>query len=180
MARISPLNIDQTDATTAATLKGVQAKLGMVPNLLTTMAHAPAALNGYLQLAEALSRGSLTLRQRELIAIAVAQENGCEYCLSAHAVTGRSAGLTEGDIDQARHGLAADPTGAAIIDFALRMVRNRGAISDGEIAAARQAGLTDSQIIEIVANVALNVMTNYTNRVADTAIDFPVVQLAAA
>ena len=74
-----------------------------------------------------------------------------------------------------------DITGATGLSPAqVAALQTLGAISDGEIAAARQAGLTDSQIIEIVANVALNVMTNYTNRVADTAIDFPVVQLAAA
>ncbi|HCB39492.1 MAG TPA: alkylhydroperoxidase, partial [Gammaproteobacteria bacterium] len=83
MTRIQPVLLDNADAKTAATLKAVQAKLGVLPNMFTTLAHAPAVLTGYLQLSESLSQGCLNARQREMIAIAVAQENHCEYCLSA-------------------------------------------------------------------------------------------------
>ena len=90
MPRILPVSPDQTDAKTAAAFKATEARLGMLPNLFTTLARAPAALNGYLQLAQALGQGRLSARQRELIAIAVAQENACAYCLSAHAAIGQS------------------------------------------------------------------------------------------
>ena len=173
MTRIAPCTIDQAAATTAAVLKGVQAKFGMLPNLVATLARAPAALNGYLQLAQALAGGGLSARQRELVALAVAQENACEYCLSAHAAAARGVGLTANDVDQARSGQAADANDAAIVRLALQVTRARGAVTDDDLAAARQAGVDDAAIVEVVANVAINVFTNYLNRVADTVIDFP-------
>ncbi len=180
MPRIDPVTPDKTDAKTAATLKGVQAKLGVVPNLFITLARAPAALDGYLNFSEALAKGRLTARQRELIAIAIAQENECEYCLSAHSAIGQRVGLNGRDIQQARLGGAIDPENTAVIRLALAIVRSRGNVSDADLEAARRAGLDDGLIIEITATVALNVLTNYVNRVAATEVDFPLVSLSAA
>jgi uncharacterized peroxidase-related enzyme len=180
MPRILPVNPDQTDAQTAATLKVVKAKLGILPNLFTTLAQAPAALNGYLRLSESLSQGCLSARQREMIAIAVAQENACAYCLSAHAAIGQGVGLSEEDIDRARHGGARDPKDDAVTELALRIAQSRADISDGTLATARQAGLDDGLIVEIIAHVALNVLTNYVNRIAGTDVDFPAVDLSPA
>ena len=180
MPRITPAPIDKTDTRTAATLKAAKARLGMLPNLFTTLARAPAALNGYLQLAESLAGGRLSGRQRELVAIAIAQENGCEYCLSAHAAIARGLGLEDEDIVRARHGGATDPLDDAVTEFALLVTRTRAAITDKEVEFARQSGLDDGLVIEIIANVALNVLTNYVNRVAGTDVDFPLIVLSPA
>lgn len=180
MPRIIPLEPHQADRTVAATLKGVKAKLGTLPNLFTTLARAPAALNGYLQLSETLSRGQLTPRQREMIAIVVAQANACAYCLAAHIAIGQGVGLNDEDIERARHGGAVDARDDAIAELALWIVRSRGDVNDRDLEAARQAGLDDGLIIEIVAQVALNVLTNYVNRVAGTELDFPAVDLSPA
>ena len=180
MPRILPVSPDQTDAKTAATLKAVEAKLGMLPNLFTTLAQAPVALNGYLQLAEVLGKGRMSARQREMIAIAVAQENACAYCLSAHVAIGQGAGLSDDDIERARYGGARDAKDDAVTDLVLRIVQSRAAIDDSALADAHQAGLDDGLIIEIIAHVAMNVLTNYVNRIADTEVDFPVVDLTSA
>jgi uncharacterized peroxidase-related enzyme len=180
MPRILPVSPDQADPKTAAALKATEAKLGMLPNLFTTLARAPAALNGYLQLGQALGQGRLSARQRELIAIAVAQENACAYCLSAHAAIGQSVGLSDEDIERARHGGARDAQDDAITDLALRIVQSRADISDSTLAEARRAGLDDGLIIEIITHVALNVLTNYVNRIAGTEVDFPVFDLSPA
>jgi uncharacterized peroxidase-related enzyme len=171
---------DETDAKTAATLKAVRTKLGILPNLFTTLARAPAALNGYLQLSESLSHGRLTARQREMIAIVVAQANACAYCLSAHAAIGRGVGLSDDDIERAQHGGASDPEDDAITELALWIVQSRGDLNDGDLRAAHQAGLDDGLIVEIIAHVALNVLTNYVSRAAGTDVDFPVVDLSPA
>lgn len=180
MPRIDPATPATTDDRTAATLKGVQARLGFVPNLFTTLARAPAALDGYLDFSGALAKGRLTARQRELVAIAIAQENECEYCLSAHSAIGQRVGLNSGDVQQARLGGAIDPEDAAVIRLALSIVRSRGNVSDSELEAARRAGLDDGLVVETTVNVALNVLTNYVNRVAATEVDFPLVSLSAA
>ena len=180
MPRITPIEPDRTDARTAASLKAVKARLGTLPNLFTTLARAPAALAGYLQLSEALGQGRLNSRQREMIAIAVAQENACAYCLSAHAAIGQRIGLSHEDIERARHGGASDPMDDAVIELALLLVQRRADIGDSTLETARRAGLDDALIIEIIAHVALNLLTNYVNRVAGTEVDFPLVDLSPA
>jgi uncharacterized peroxidase-related enzyme len=180
MPRINPVNPEQTDAKTAATLKAVHKKLGVLPNIFTTFAQSPAALSAYVQLGECLAGGRLSARQREQIALAVAQENACQYCLSAHAAIGKGVGLGDEDIERARVGGASDAMDNLIRLFALKVARSRGEISDADLAAVRRGGLDDGLTVEIIAHVALNVMTNYLNKVAGTEIDFPVVELRTA
>ena len=180
MPRINPINPEETDVKTAATLTGVRKKLGFLPNIFTTFAQSPAALNGYVQLSERLAGGRLTASQRERIALAVAQQNACQYCLSAHSAIGKSVGLGDKEIERARTGEAVDARDNLVTLFALKVARSQGEISDAELAAARQGGLDDGLIVEIIANVALNVLTNYLNKIAGTEIDFPVVALQTA
>ncbi|HPR07182.1 MAG: carboxymuconolactone decarboxylase family protein [Zoogloeaceae bacterium] len=175
MPQIAPLTLDTADTATAATLKAVKTKLGMVPNMFATLAQAPAALNGYLGLSETLGTGRLSAAQREIVALAAGQANRCQYCLSAHTLIGKGAGLSEGAIAAARKGKGDNALDEAIAGFARALVEQRGVVSTEAIAAYRSAGLDDGLILEVIANVALNTLTNYTNHVADTAVDFPVV-----
>lgn len=178
MPRITPVTIDQTDDNTTATLNGLKAKLGMVPNLFTTFALAPAALNGYLAFSDALTAGRLTARQREIVALVVAQTNACQYCLSAHSMLGKMAGMSPAEIDDARHSKADDPLEHAIAKLAATVTRQRGILTDAEFLAFKASGLDDGLVIEIITNVALNVLTNYTNHIAMTDVDFPAVDVA--
>lgn len=175
MPRINPLAAGDGDAATTNTLNAVKAKLGMVPNLFATFARAPAALNGYLALSDALSKGRLDARQREIIALVVAQANECQYCLSAHTALGKGAGLSDSAVLDARAAKAADALDQALATLALRIVRQRGALTDQDVVAARSAGISDELLLEVIANVALNVLTNYTNHIAATEVDFPAV-----
>jgi uncharacterized peroxidase-related enzyme len=177
MPRIKPVNPDAIEKKSAETLHAVRKKLGGLPNIFTTFAQSPVALNGYVQLAESLAGGRLSAKQRELIALAVAEENGCQYCLSAHAAIGRGAGLSTEDIEQARSGRAAQTTDRLVTQFALKLVQSKADITDEEFASVLHAGLDEGLIVEIIAQVALNVMTNYLNKVAGTEIDFPRVEL---
>lgn len=177
MPRINPLLDDQADTATQATLSAIKAKVGMIPNLYRTFAQAPAVLDGFLAFEGAMANGRLTARQREIIALATAQRNACQYCLSAHTMIGKGAGLTAEAISDARNGAAVDITDNAIAALAVQLVEARGQISDAQVEAAMSAGLDSGLIVEVIANVALNSLTNYTNNVAQTAIDFPVVSL---
>jgi uncharacterized peroxidase-related enzyme len=170
MTRIAALTFDQASPAALTLLQGTKAKLGMVPNLFSTLAHAPVALAGYLQLNDALQKGSLRAADLESIALAVGQVNQCVYCLSAHTLMGKGAGLSADAIASARQG-----SGSAVATLARQIAQSRGQISDADLAAAREAGLDDAKIIEVIAAVALNVLTNYVNNVAGTVIDFPVV-----
>jgi uncharacterized peroxidase-related enzyme len=147
-----------------------------VPNLFRVLANAPVALEGYVSFNAALAGGALDDRAREQIALAVAESNLCSYCLSAHNHLGRKLGLSQEDIADATRARAADPRIDAILKLARSIVVQRGEISDSDLQHARAGGLTDCEIIETVANVALNIFTNYINHVARTEVDFPEVK----
>lgn len=172
-SRIIPLDPTHTEDSTRNLLGAMKAKLGMLPNAIKTMAHAPALLEGYLSLSSALAKGYLTAPVREQIALAVSQANRCEYCLSAHSLTGRKAGLTHEQIQEARRGHSQDAKTQAILDLVRNIMEQHGNLSDNQFHAARQAGITDAEISEIVGHVALLTLTNYFNQVARTDIDFP-------
>ena len=110
----------------------------------------------------------------------VADTNACHYCLAAHTVLGGLAGLTPTEMQQARLGTATDAYAAAAVALAQTVTTKQGRVSDADLAAARRGGLDDAAIVEVVVNVALNVLTNYVNHVADTTVDFPAAPARAA
>ncbi len=178
MSRIAPVNPANATGKAKDLLNAVQAKLGITPNLMKTLATAPAALEGYLNFSGALSTGVLDAKFREQIALAVAQANSCEYCLSAHSAIGKMVGLKPEEIDSSRESHSADAKKDAGLKFAQSIVVERGEVSDIAVDRVRKAGYSDGEITEIVANVAINIFTNYFNHVAQTEVDFPRVPAA--
>jgi uncharacterized peroxidase-related enzyme len=182
MSRIAiPASIDAAPEATRPTLEAVQKQLGTVPNLFRAIANSPAALAGTIALDGALARGRFDARTRERIAIAVAEENGCGYCLSAHTFIGKELlRVDDGELTAARDARSSDPKVDAALQFAVAVVRARGHVSDAVVAAVRAAGHDDAAIVELVALVAINTLTNYLNNVIETPIDFPSVLPRAA
>lgn len=179
MTRLSALDPTQTTGKAKTLLEGVQESLGIIPNMMRTMAQSPAVLEGYLQFNQALAQGALSAKLREQIALLVAETNVCDYCVSAHTVLGQAAGLKEEALLESRHGQSDDPKEEAALKFARAIVRSRGQVADENVERVRQAGCSDGEIAEIVANVVLNIFTNYFNLVAQTEVDFPRVALFA-
>lgn len=174
MPRIDAPTIESAPAASQPQLAAVKKQLGVVPNMFRTIAHSPAALEGYLGLTGALAKGSLDAATRERIALAVAEFNGCNYCLAAHSYIGKNlAKLSDSEIEANRRGRSSDARADAAVIFAVKVVSTRGQVSEADLAAVRAAGLTEADIIEIIAHVALNTLTNYVNEVAATAVDFP-------
>ena len=176
MNRISHLDPAHSTGKTKQLFDAVQSKLGLVPNLVRVLGNAPAALEGYLGLSGALAGGSLSAKIREQIALTVAESNLCGYCLSAHTFLGGKVGLTAEDIAGARRANATADKTDGILKLARSIVVQRGEVSDADFSKARAAGLTDGDIVETVANVAVNILTNYLNHVARTVVDFPEVK----
>jgi uncharacterized peroxidase-related enzyme len=180
MSRISIPSRETAPEATHAMLDAVAKQLGSVPNLFRLVANSPAALQGFLGLSGALTK-ALDVKTRERIAIAVAEVNGCGYCLSAHSYLGLNlAKLSEAEIALNRDGASSDPKANAAVAFAAEAARARGKVSDASLASVREAGYTEAQVIEIVALVAENVFTNLVNNVAETEIDFPEVRARRA
>ena len=181
MSRISIPTADQTAEASKPLLAAVKQQLGVVPNLMKLLGHSPAALEGYLSLNGALAKGKLDAQLRERIALTVAEFNGCDYCLSAHDYLGRNlVKLSDGEINAARDGHSENVRANAALQFARRVAEHRGRITDTDLASLRGAGFDEASTIEIVVAVALNVLTNYMNNVAQTDIDFPRVTAASA
>lgn len=178
--RIPTIPTTTTDQALVPLYAAVKQALGIVPNLMQVTGNSPAALSGYLGLNAALAGGRLPAQLRERIALAVAQDNGCDYCLAAHTLLGGKAGLDPAEIQRARRGGASDPAAAAAVALAIAVNRTHGRIDDQTLAAARRAGLDDAAIVETVANVALNILTNAINNVARTTVDFPAAPALAA
>ncbi len=173
MSRLQPLQPETATGKAKELLAAVQGKLGLVPNMTRVMANSPAVLDGYLGLSGALSKGTLPSKLREQIALAVAEKNGCEYCLAAHSTIGKMVGLSADQILDSRRSSAVDPKVDALLQFASKVVQVQGKVSDADLQLVRNAGYDDGAIAEVVANVALSIFTNYFNHVADTDIDFP-------
>ncbi len=179
MGRLQQTDPASSEGRAKELLDGVQKKMGMTPNLMRVMASSPAALEAYLGFSGSLAGGKLEPQLRERLSVAVGSVNQCDYCLSAHMLLGKKAGLSDGELAAARGCESADEKAAAALKFAATLVRERGRVSDAEVAELRRVGFDDGDITEIVANVALNIFTNYFNHVAETEIDFPLVKAVA-
>lgn len=174
MPRIDAPTIESAPAASQPLLAAVKKQLGVVPNMFRTIAHSPAALEGYIGLNGALSKGALNAATRERLALAVAELNGCDYCLAAHTYIGKNlAKLSDSEIEANRLGRSSDAKADAAVVFAVKLVSARGEVGEAELSAVRAAGVTEAEIVEIIAHVALNTLTNYINKVAGTVVDFP-------
>ena len=175
MTPLAPVTGDQTFRELKQSLEETSTQLGELPNFIRVLARSPAALKAYTLVDKALANGQITPRQREQIALAVAEINSCSYSLSVHCALGLNLGLSEEDIRLARKATASDPQTKAMLRFTQAVVLQRGGISRDELQMLRAAGFRDAQIIEILAGVGLNIFTNYFNTVAKTQADFPLI-----
>jgi uncharacterized peroxidase-related enzyme len=177
MSRINLVTKDSANADQSALLDAIQAKLGMVPNFLKVLANSPDALRAFLGLHAIAETGSLDPQTRERIAVSIAQGNACEYCLSAHTAIGRKAGLTNDELEVNRAGGSLDARAAAAVAFAQALNSHVGDVTQAEIDAVRKAGYGDAEIVEIIAHVGMNILTNLVGKASQVDIDFPKVSL---
>ncbi|MBL8384016.1 MAG: carboxymuconolactone decarboxylase family protein [Burkholderiales bacterium] len=180
MNRIAIIDRASASAEQGALLDAIAARLGMVPNFLKVFANSPAALRAFLGLHGIAGEGSLDAATRERIALALAQENGCEYCVSAHTAIGRRAGLSVAEVASARAGSSSDARAAAAVRFALRLMDSRGEVTAAELLTVRNAGYTDADIVEIIVHVGMNFLTNMLGKASRVEIDFPKVDFRVA
>jgi len=180
MSRIEPLTVESASPQAAEILTAIKGKIGMVPNIYASMAHSPAALSAALAFGEAMGKSALSAGVKEQLALTIAGVNSCDYCASAHTAIGKGAGLSESELATSISGSSSDPKTHAILTLAKSIVTNRGNITDNELSEVRNAGVSEAEIVEVVAAVAINTFTNYFNHIAATEIDFPVVRTGAA
>ncbi len=179
MTRIKPIDHETSEGKAKDLLDSVKAKIGLAPNMMKTMANSPAVLEAYLNFSGSLGT-TLNAKLREQIALTTAEINGCQYCASAHSAIGKMSGLDDTAIANARRASSDDGKTDAALKFASALIVSRGKVSPADFEAVADAGYTEKEITEIVANVALNIFTNYFNEVAKTEIDFPAIDFPLA
>ena len=180
MSRITVIDHSNANTEQAQLLDAIQAQLGMVPNFLKVFANSPVALRAFLGLHGVANDGALDAATRERIALALAQQNTCQYCVSAHTAIGRKAGLSDDDMAAARAGGSTDARAAAAVQFARRVMELKGEVGSADLMAVRAAGYNDAEIVEIITHVGMNFLTNILGKTSRVAIDFPKVELALA
>lgn len=172
-SRIQPVTIDSAPQASKGILEGLKKALGSVPNLYATIAKSPAALQALVQWDQLLASGGLSKREIELINLHVSELNGCAYCVGAHNTLGKMAGISAAEMLDARDGRGQNERESALLALARRVTRAGGPRAGADIARAREAGVSDAEVIEVLAVVASKVFTNAVALVAETEVDFP-------
>lgn len=180
MSRITPVSNESANSEQRNLLNAIQSQLGMIPNFLRVFAQSPDALRAFLGLHHIANHGSLDAATRERIALALAQQNECQYCLSAHTAIGRKAGLNGAEIEANRAGTSQDAKAAVAVKFARALVEHKGEVTNAELQAMRDAGFSESDIVETITHVGMNIMTNILGKASRVSIDFPTVALEIA
>ena len=171
--------VDPTSASgnQEALFNQINGAFGVVPNMFKAIGNSSAALESMWTSFGALGKGVLGGKLGEQIAVLVADINRCEYCLAAHTALGQQAGASAEEMAAAQAGNSSAPKTQAALDFAAKLVKERAGVSASDVQAVRSAGFNDEEIAEILAHVALNIFTNYTNVAFDVPVDFPKVNL---
>ncbi|WP_300303960.1 carboxymuconolactone decarboxylase family protein [Ferrovibrio sp.] len=180
MARVAVIDPQTATGETKQLLDAVQSGLGMVPNFIRVLANSPAALGAFLGIHRIAGEGALDLQTRERIALAIAEQNACQYCVSAHTAIGRKVGLDNHEMLANRMGRSSDPKAEAALAFARSLIEHTGQVNAAEFDAVRRAGHSDAEIIEIITHVAMNIFTNLLGKATQVEIDFPKIELNKA
>lgn len=173
MSRLNVVKPDQATGQTKALYDAIKGAIGAVPNIYQGIGNSPAALEGLLKIGAVLEKGQLTAAEAEAVKLAVSEAYGCNYCLAAHTLLGKKAGLTDAETINIRRGSAGLPRLGALIKFVNVAIKPQGRISDEDLRAVKAAGYNDTQITEALLVVAQTVFTNLFNRVHQTPLDFP-------
>ena len=166
MRRLEPLTADAAPEKSRELLAEIIGRRGSAGTMISTMAHSPALLEGYLAFSRAMKRIKLPRALSEKVSLAVQEWLGCATCLKAHTDAARAAGVSEADIALARQGVSADPRETALIAFAVRVLAEPSGLSDVDIEELRSHGWTDRAIADVVGLVSLNALTGSFNLVA--------------
>jgi uncharacterized peroxidase-related enzyme len=177
MSRLTAINPEAATGAAAELFAKIKKAAGRVPNAYATVGtHSPAALGAILGVEAVLASSSLAKADIEIIKLAVSEVAGCDYCIAAHTLMGKFAGLSPEVMKEVRAGTATgDAKRDALVRFVRTLVQTHGTVAAEELDVVRAAGCSEQQVIEVALAIASITFTNLVNRVNDTTLDFPVV-----
>lgn len=173
MSKFKKIDPEHSEGPVAGLLNGIKESMGSVPNVYAVMANSPSVLQATLNFGGTLKTSGFDEKMCEKIALVVSNENSCQYCVSAHSAIAAKMGLSDEEILDAQKGTAKDPREQAILTLAISLNGNHGHGDNSAVAAAFEAGLSATEILDVVGQVVKNIMTNMVNGIAETEIDFP-------
>jgi len=173
MSKLEKVSKENASKESIEIFESLESKVGMVPNVYATLGNSAKALKATLSIGEILQGGEFNGKETEAIALAVAQTNDCGYCLAAHTAVGKSQGLSEDETVALRNGSIEDDKLKALTDLAKSITEKRGYPSEDLVDNFFDAGYNQAALSELIVLVGLNTITNYTNHIAQTEIDFP-------
>lgn len=177
MSRINLVTTEQANEQQLALYTEIEKQIGIVPNFLKVFANSPVALQAFLGLHTIASEGELDAKTKERIALGLAEQNACQYCVSAHTAIGKSVGLTTDEINANRAGSSQDAKAAVAVKFARSLAENNGEVNTSELLEIRGVGYSDAEVVEIITHVGMNILTNILGKASRVEIDFPKVEL---
>jgi uncharacterized peroxidase-related enzyme len=175
MSRLYTPALESATGATAEVYAQIKKSIGRVPNAMAAIgAHGPEALKAILQAEAVLATSTLSKQDQETIKLVVSAHVGCDYCVAAHSLVGKMAGLTPDTLESIRNGKATgDEKRDALVQFVRTLAKGYGTITDAQFAAIKAAGYTDAQLVDISLAIAVTSFTNTFNRINDTPLDFP-------
>jgi uncharacterized peroxidase-related enzyme len=173
MPRLTVVTPEKATGQTKELYDGIKRAVGAVPNIYQGVGSSAPALEAVLHIGEALKRGGLSAAEIEAIKLVVSEAYGCTYCLAAHSLLAKKAGLTDQEVINIRRGGSQQPKVAALVKFVSATIQPQARVSDEQLRAVKAAGYSDAQITESLLTVAQTVFTNLFNRVHQTTLDFP-------
>ena len=172
---INSFTLHETNAAPAASAKilnGVQKAWGFVPNLHRVLAESPAALEAYTTLWGIAEKTGFTPQERNIVYLAIIYENECTYCMAGHTNLSKMAKVEGSVIAAVREGRPiADPKLEALRQFAAKVTRNRGLVSEADVSAFKAAGFDNGATLDVLVLAATKLISNYTNHLAQTPLD---------
>ena len=163
--------LDSAPEGARAWMRGLHENIGFVPNLAASMAEAPALLEAFVTLQTLGHRTSLSPLERQVIAVAVATETGCTYCVAAHSTFALKSGAEEAVVDAVR---ARKPLRDARLDALARFARSIVHRQDDARHRAEQllrVGLSQAQVLETLVAIAVPMLATSVFQLTDVKLD---------
>jgi uncharacterized peroxidase-related enzyme len=156
----------------AELLERSEKAFGRIPGLHAVMSESPQHLEAYQKLHELFQQTSLSTVEQNVVWLAINVEHECHYCVPAHTGIAHMQKVPQDVIDALRDNTPlADPRLEALRNFTLKVVRQRGHVSDADVQTFLDAGFTKRNVLDIILGLAQKVMSNYVNHLAETPVD---------
>jgi AhpD family alkylhydroperoxidase len=164
--------VESAPAASREALRGLQAAVGLLPNLAATMAAAPGLLKGFLALRELYAAGSFSPAEIQVLSIVSATENDCAWCVAFHTAMALKEGVPRSVVDSLRAGgVPEDARLAGLSEFARAMVRGRGHVGEADFQRFLAAGFIREQALEVVLGMGFSLLANYAQHLTQAPLD---------